>query len=323
MVAIRNFDEFHRTVNAHFPGKAMQARDDRPPTIHLYHAPNSICSQKVRAVLLFTGQAFVSHELDLSKGETYDPDYVRLRLLGCRAAGLPLANDHPGTTSATATGCDACVVPTVVATDSNEVLVDSKNICIALDRRNPAAPSALMPENLRDSIETEISIVDNLPNYQLGVSAGRPGAAAPGNSLAVSKVRRCDALISDNANDEALCTAYAAKRAKEQIAADRLFDAAAIDRARHSIDEALRELDRRLQKSDGPCLFGSSPTMADLFWSVELIRIDDLGMSALWSNGKLPALDAYYQRMSQLPAVLDAVTRWPGARLKVNATSRS
>jgi 2,5-dichlorohydroquinone reductive dechlorinase len=211
-------------------------------------------------------------------------------------------------------------VPTIADSVSREVLVDSKNICLELDRRNPMAPSALMPDKLREAIASEIAIVDNLPNYQLlAVAVGKPNTSAADNSFAVSKVRRCDALIAENADDSELCRAYAAKRAKEQTAAERLFDIAAMDRARTLIGLALEQLDSRLRASGGPYLFGSSVTIADLFWGVELIRNDDLGLSRQWSSGKLPSLAAYYQRISELPSVSGAVIQWPGARLKLKS----
>lgn len=149
----RVFETLLRAARLKFPGDEILLRSTKAADIHLFGAPNSICSQKVRAVLFETGQSFVSHTLDIFKGDTYDPDYVRLRLIGCRSAGLPLATDHPGSTSATMIGCDACVVPTVVYASLGDVIVDSKNICIELDRRNSAAPGALMPSEHADAIQ--------------------------------------------------------------------------------------------------------------------------------------------------------------------------
>jgi glutathione S-transferase len=317
MATIQNFDQLHRAANARFSGQPINTKGGGRPNLHLYHAANSICSQKVRAVLLATDQPFISHSLDIFKGETYDPDYVRLRLMGCDAARLPLVTGHTGSTSATTSGCDACVVPTIIAEDSNEVLVDSKNICVELDRRNSAAPSALMTEHLKKAIEAEMSIVDDLPNFQLFLAAmAKPGTNGADRNIAIAKVQRWDTLIAENAGDVALCSAYAAKRAKEQAAADRLFEATSIDRAKQRIETAMRDLDVRLKKNGGPYVLGASLTLADLFWGVELLRVDDLGMSSLWSDGKLPTLQAYFQRLSENPALYGAVTQWPGARLK-------
>lgn len=317
MVTIPDFDQLHRAANARFPGQALLGKSDRAPTLHLYHAANSICSQKVRAVLFATGQPFISHSLDIFKGDTYDPDYVRLRLRGCDAAGLPLVTGHTGSTSATTSGCDACVVPTIVVEDTGEVLIDSKEICVQLDRRSPDAPKSLMPDDLKDEISPELAIVDDLPNFQMFLAAmSKPGIPGADKNIALAKVRRCDTLIAENAADKALCGAYAAKRAKETAAADRLFDADAIERARQYIEKALRDLDGRLQKGDGPNLFDASMTLADLFWGVELYRFDELGMAPLWSDGKLPALSAYFQHLSKVAALQSAITHWPGAQMK-------
>ena len=56
--------------------------------------------------------------------------------------------------------------------------------------------------------------------------------------------------------------------------------------------------------------------MADLFWGVELICLDDLGLSVLWAGGRLPQVGKYFQKLCALPAMAQAVIDWPGARLK-------
>ena len=242
---------------------------------------------------------------------------MRLRLSGCLATGLPLVSQHLGSTSVSSGGCDACVVPTLVDADAAEVRVDSRRICLEIDRANPAAPGALMPSHLRARIEAEIAIVDELPNYQLlAVGVGKAAESGVKNGFAVGKVSRCDALLAEHADDEVLCAAYSAKRSKEQMAADRLFDAAAMERAHAAMAKALRDLDARLAASNGSYLFGDTVTMADLFWGVELIRLEDLGLSVLWTDGRLPRVADYFRTISALPAITQAVIGWPGARLK-------
>jgi 2,5-dichlorohydroquinone reductive dechlorinase len=289
----------------------------RPPHLHLYHAPNSICAQKVRTTFAATGQSYVSHSLNLFGGDSYDPAYVRVRLAGCLSAGLELVRDHSGTTSVTRTGCDPCVVPTVVDETTHEVIVDSRRICLELDRRNPAGPGVLSPEDLRSEIEAELTLVDDLPNYQLLASTfGKPSQDAPDNAFASAKVARCDRLLKEHGNDHSLRMAYLSKRAKEAMAADRLFSKDAIASAQAQIAAALGALDRRLQVSSGPHLFGRRLTIADLFWGVELIRLDDLGLASIWKDPALTKLSSYYQSLCQLPAIRDAVLEWPGARFR-------
>jgi len=319
MVVIKNFNPLFQKLNSRFPGTNVPVEGGDAPSLHLFHAANSVCSQKVRAVLLTTRQAFVSHSLDIFKGETYDPDHVRLRAAGCLALGIPLAADHTGTTSATTAGCDACVVPMIAIPESEELLLDSKKICIELDRRNPVAAETLMPPRLTAEIEAELAIVDDVPNYQLGVAAGK---TTIDNSVAMFKVSRCDALIAEHGDDESLRPAYEAKRSKELAAATRLFDDAAIDRARAQTEEALGQLDARLRRSDGPYLFGAFLTMADVFWGVELIRINDFGMSSAWEGGRLTALAKYYETVSNHPGVSGAFDGWPGARAAIKPASK-
>ena len=312
-----HFDSLHDCLTVRFPGTPVGGQSGQAEKLHLYHAPNSICSQKVRIVLAQTGQAYESHLVNIFEGESYDPAYVRLRMSGCVAAGLPLVRQHLGSTSVSSGGCDACVVPTLVDADAAEVRVDSRRICLELDRTDPAAPGALMPAHLRERIEAEIAIVDNLPNYQLlAVGVGKASESGLKNGFSIGKVARCDALLAEHADDEALCAAYSAKRSKEQMAADRLFDSAAMDRAHAAMAKALRDLDARLAASNGNYLFGDTVTMADLFWGVELIRLEDLGLSGLWAEGRLPRVADYFQKICALPAIAHAVVDWPGARLK-------
>src|SRR5688500_18427661 len=94
-------------ISARFPGVVVPlGGQEARPHLHLYHALASICSQKVRATFAAIGQTYVSHPLDLWEGDSYYPAYVRARLHACAAAGLRLVQDHTGSTSVSAHGCD-------------------------------------------------------------------------------------------------------------------------------------------------------------------------------------------------------------------------
>jgi 2,5-dichlorohydroquinone reductive dechlorinase len=289
------------------------------PRYTLYHAPNSICSQKVRVVLAAKGVPYESRTLNLFEGETYLPDYVRLRVKGCDDAGLALAARHSGSTSATAQGCDACVVPTLYDRENGQVIVDSLRICELIDRHNMPAGS-LVPEALAGAIRDEIDIVDNLPNYQM-LAAKPPGEdrrppsqrGKDGIGFATSKVARCDKYLEQFGDDPDLSRAYRAKRDKELDAKQTLFDPQSMKRAYEVMETSLGEFDRRLAKASQAWLFGAAPTMADLFWVINLARVDNLGAGHFWSDGRLPAVEAFYRRGRQLPAIKAAVLEWPGA----------
>lgn len=284
-----------------------------PPRFDLFHAPNSICSQKVRAVLAHHGLSYRSHEMNLFAGDTYRPGYVRLRMVGCRALGGALADRHGGDTSVSAGGCDGAVVPTLVDRGTGEVLVDSRRICLALDALAPE-PARLRPAGLVDQVDEVLAVVDGLPNYQLLMGRPRAGGAATPDAMAEfsrRKVAWCDARLAERGDDPELRTAYAAKRAKEQSAADALFAPDAMAAAHARAEAAVRRLDDALAAGGGPWLFGARPTMADLFWGLELMRMRDVGAARFWED--LPRVGRLLAAAEALPAIRSAVVEWPGA----------
>ena len=50
--------------------------------LHLWHAPMSSCSQRVRIVLAETGQGFESHLVNLEKDEHASPEYQAIHPKG-------------------------------------------------------------------------------------------------------------------------------------------------------------------------------------------------------------------------------------------------
>lgn len=285
----------------------------------LFHAPNSICSQKVRAVLAHHGMAYLSSTMSIVAGETYLPHYVRLRMLACDLAGLPLVSQHSGSTAVATGGCDPAVVPTLVDWTAGTVVIDSKRICTYLD--DLADPAArLRPADLADAIDQELGLVDGLPNYQMLVGrtpdAQRYGAsprAGTGVDFAMNKVARCDRYLAEFAGDALLQRGYQAKRAKEQDAAEQLFSAEAMRRAYETAEAACDLLERSLAQGTSPWLFGEGLTMADLFWAIELLRMKNLGADSFWTGRLRPHIAAYVDRCERIPAVRTAVLEWPGA----------
>lgn len=284
----------------------------------LFHAANSICSQKVRAVLAHHGIGHGSHRLDIFTGQTYLPDHVRLRMRGCARAGLPLVADHKGSTATADGGCDPAVVPTLVDHQLDAVIVDSRAICLHLDATAPKG-RRLRPDALARDIDAELAIVDSLPNYQMLVgkppgSDRRPARLrdADGAGFAMRKVARCDHYIERHRDDAELAAAYRAKRAKELAAAQQLFSAEAVGAAYARVERACAELDARLADWPGPWRFGDRVTMADLFWAVELLRVGNLGAS-FWADGRMPALARYVADAATLHGVRAAVIEYPGA----------
>ena len=303
------------------PGEVVGDRSQTAPRLTLFHAPNSICSQKVRVILAHHRVDYLSCSLNIFAGETYLPSHVRLRMIGCERIGLLLAASHSGSTSTSTGGCDPAVVPTLVDDDCGAVIVDSKRICFYIDEL-VAASETLRPPKLRDVIDAELDIVDNLPNYQM--LAGRPPGedrrptkmrGIDGVDFSSGKVRRCDQYLAEFAGDRLLVAAYNAKRLKEAEAADRLFSAQAMREAYDKARRACAALDRKLAAGGEPWLTGQTLTMADLIWAVELIRMKNLGAAYFWEDGVLPSVHRFLTRAEGLPAIKSAVLDWPGASI--------
>ena len=305
--------------------EALGARGDvigdggAEPRFELFHAANSICSQKVRTVLAHHATPYRSHTMNIFAGQTYFPSHVRLRMMGCRHLGLPLVTTHTGSTSVSGGGCDPAVVPTLVDWQAGEVMVDSKRICNYLDSLVDE-PRRLRPARLVAAIDAEIDVIDHLPNYQM--LAGRPPGedtrpatrrGRDGSEFAREKVTRCETYMADFAGDETLVQAYAAKRSKEAQAAAQLFTASAMQSAYDKAAGACATFARTLDSLSTPWLFGAEPSMADLLWGVELLRIRNMGAAALWEERGLHSIERYLGQAEQLPSLRTAVIEWPGA----------
>lgn len=301
-------------------GEPVGAKPGDVPRFALFHAANSICSQKVRCVLAHHGLPYLSYRVNLFEGQTYLPEYVRLRMVGCAEFGGSLVSRHSGSTSASA-GCDGVVVPTLVDREAGEVIVDSKRICLTLDQLMPEE-ERLRPSVLADKIDTELAIVDELPNYQLlmgrttGVSGEAVSTAATRAVFSQRKVAWCDRYIAECAGEAALEEAYTAKRAKELSAVTDLFCAEAMNSAYGLVEAALQALERKLARHSKRWLFGERTTMADLFWGIQLLRLDDVGFAQVRDQDRLPHIVRFSQAMRALPSLQSAIVGWPGATLR-------
>ncbi len=285
----------------------------------LFNAPNSICSQKVRALLAHHAMPYLSHSMNLFTGQTYLPEYVRLRMLGCDALGGPLMTVHTGSTSVSHGGCDPAVVPTLVDLQARQVLVDSKRICLYLDAL-VEAPAQLRPADLAQRVDAQLEVIDNLPNYQM-LSGKPPGIdtrpasqhGKNGVDFAMSKVARCDQYLAELGDDATLVRAYSAKRSKESTAATHLFTEEAMRAAYDKADSACSQLETLLASGTTRWMLDDRFTMADLYWAIELLRMQNMGAQGFWTDGRRPAVAAFAQRATAIPALRAAILDCPGA----------
>jgi 2,5-dichlorohydroquinone reductive dechlorinase len=228
-----------------------------------------------------------------------------------------MATHHSGSTSTDAGGCDGAVVPTLVDWEEGRVIVDSKRICLHLDGQMPEG-KRLYPAPLTEAIGSQLAVVDNIPNYQM-LMGRTPGALESsntknnrGNEFSKRKVAWCDRYLQDRADDPLLVKAYTAKRAKELSAANELFSPESLSAAYAKADCALQDFESLLKVHDGKWIFGNSVTLADLFWGIELLRMDNVGASHLWEN-RLPRVTYFLTSARDLSCIQSAILEWPGA----------
>ena len=303
--------------------RSLQSREPAPAErstarYELFYHPNSICSQKVRAVLAYHHISYTARVVNIASGETYLPSYVRLRLIGCRSVPGPLARSHTGSTSVGASGCDAAVVPTLIDWIENEVIVDSKRICLRLDDAY-SEEQRLRPASLAAQIDEEIDIVDNFPNYQLRVGRPPTGGETPvtkmgvgGQGFGMSKVARCNRYIRENLDEPALVEAYQSKLNKEQQGANELLTPVSMEKVYTTVKLALSRLERRLSDQGCDWLFSNEVTMADLFWAIQLLRIKNMCGDQFWGKGEFPMVRDYLHKVARLPSITASVTLGSG-----------
>ena len=225
--------ELANAFNARLVDETRHRYPESTAHLELYHAGLSVCSQKVRTVLAELEQPYVSHELsilnsrgiyseELTPAENYYPEYVKLRMLGAKQAGLGLASGYSGSSAVSSEGFDACVVPTLVDHEKDRVVVDSLRICEHLiDSANPTKGLLGDTESERADILQQASVVDRTPQPALLYGFHPDDDRRPEFIKAKMadaydlKIEALTLLRDQNLHDTELASAYTAKISKE------------------------------------------------------------------------------------------------------------
>lgn len=307
--------------------RLIRTVDGEQPRFELYHAGLSICSQKVRAILAEKGAAYLSHELvilnsrgiyseGLTPAENYRPGYVRLRLFGGEKLGLEFADKHTGRSSVETEGFDACVVPTLVDHEKEEVIVDSKRICQYLDDELPE-PISLVPDDktIAEDVMKQVAIVDGTPHPAVLYGFHPDDDQRPDfikhvmSDVYELKVEALESLIAQNSEDTQLVAAYRSKISKETAGKKLAHDANVQNAVREEVQGIIDTLDKQLEAKADPWICGSEFTLADLVWAISLYRLQWLGLAYQWEN--LPRVLEYADRVYHRPSIWEDVINFP------------
>ncbi len=305
----------------------IRAVDGEGLRFELYHAGLSICSQKVRAVLAEKGASHLSHELvilnsrgiyseGLTPAENYRPSYVRLRMYGGEKLGQKYADKHTGRSSVETEGFDACVVPTLVDHEKEQVIVDSKRICQYLDKEVPESIS-LVPEDktTEQAVMQQVAIVDGTPHPAVLYGFHPDDDQRPDfikhvmSDVYDLKVEALESLIEENSKDSQLVAAYRSKISKESAGKEFAHDSNVQHAIRAEMQNIIDTLDRQLEATADPWICGSEFTLADLVWAISLYRLHWLGLALLWQN--LPRVLNYADLVYHRPSIWEEVINFP------------
>ncbi|WP_087736153.1 glutathione S-transferase family protein [Paraburkholderia piptadeniae] len=299
------------------PARITIVGDDANPRFELFHAASSLCSQKVRTVLFEKQLAYRSNDMmilgsmgadGIVPAEHYHPPYVRMRLIAGREMGRELVNGYSGRTSVETEGFDPCTVPLLVDYEAGRVIADSQRICCYLDAVS-REPIQLLPDDAhaRAYVMQQVNIVDRIPNGALLYGFHPDADLRPDALKAVMetvydyKIMALDAMIAANADESELVAAYRAKIVKERGGKSVCHDAAFQRDTRQHVAQLLKSLDHALGPAPVPYLKGTSFSLGDVLWGVNLVRLAYLGLASMWEG--LPNVARYFDALMKRPSL--------------------
>lgn len=237
----------------------------------LCHHGSSACAAKVRFVLEEKGLAWESRYVDLMAGEQFAPDYLALN---------PKA-----------------VVPTLV--HGERVVPESTVICEYLDETFPEpriypgdpwrrAQVRLWAKAVDEELHPACSALTYIVSHRHTIRRRGTGSfeeflAAGGTEGRAARERKWQWIE----------LGFAASGAADQLAAYVGF---------------IERMERAL--ADGDWLVADGFSMADIAMAPYVNRLAALAMEPVWADGRLPRVEAWFERVRARPAFEPAFVRW-------------
>ena len=239
--------------------------------LELYHHGSSACAAKVRFALAEKKLQWNSHYLDLLKGEQFNPDYLKIN---------PKA-----------------VVPTLV--HDGKVIPKSTVICEYAEETFPDHP--IYPRSSYD--RARVRVWTKAVDEELH----------PACSAITYVVSHRHTILRNGAGnfDEFLQRAGAdgisTRRQKWRWIQEGIAAPGAAEKIRLYAGY-LEKMEDALGNSSW--LVGDAFTMADIAMTPYLNRLDALAMDGLWSKGRLPRVERWFERVRERPTFKPALLDW-------------
>ena len=239
--------------------------------LELYHHGSSACAAKVRFALAEKQLNWAGHYVDILKGEQFAPDYLAINPKG--------------------------VVPVLV--DGDEIIPESTVICEYVEDAFPQHPIYPASPRERARVRLWTKAVDE--------------ELHPACSAITYVVSHRHTILRNGVGDfetfvkGGVRGGVAARTLKWQWIQQGLAAPGAVDKIR-LYDAYLNQMERALQMS--PWLAGDTFSMADIALAPYVNRLAVLAAEGIWSGGRLPRVEAWFDIVRKRPTFHPAFVAW-------------
>lgn len=241
--------------------------------LDLYHHGSSVCAAKVRFALAEKGVEWNSHYLDILAGDQFDPEYMKLN---------PKA-----------------VVPTIV--HDGQVIVESTVICEYIDESfdGPSLVPDTPLERARMRLWTKAVDEEIHP-------ACAEVTFVSCHRFVVLRLGEEGAEEFLNATPRRSVTSAWKQRKRDLVMVG--IDTPGVDAKFRLYDKYLGEMETALRRHKW--LAGDTFSLADIGLTPYVNRLDMLGMSGLWDQGRRPHLEDWFERIKSRPTFKPMFLDW-------------
>jgi ganglioside-induced differentiation-associated protein 1 len=244
--------------------------------LELYHHGSSVCAAKVRLALAEKQLTWVSHYLDILRGDQFNPAYLKIN---------PKA-----------------VVPTLV--HDGTVVPESTVICEYVEEVFPEHPIYPTAAYQRAQVRVWSKAVDEELH---------PACSA---ITYIASHRHTILRSGTGSFEEFLHAASAEETAARTLKWQWIQQGLSAPGAGGKIrlyDGYLAKMEQALAQNDW--LVGDRFSMADIAMTPYVNRLDALSMSGMWIHGRHPRVERWFERVKKRPTFTPALLDWMPAEL--------
>jgi glutathione S-transferase len=239
--------------------------------LQLYHHGSSACAAKVRFALAEKQLPWSGHYVDILAGEQFKPEFLKIN---------PKA-----------------VVPVLV--DGGELIPESTVICEYLEDAFPAHPIYPSSPLERAHVRLWTKVVDEELHPACSAITY---IVSHRHTILRNGVGSFEDYLSNGAGE-----GVATRTRKWHYIQEGLAAPGAADKIR-LYDTYLHKMEESLDGQDW--LVANAFSMADIAMAPYVNRLAALAMEAMWTEGRLPRVEAWFERVRRRPAFYPAFIEW-------------